>query len=63
MGKVSKTVYNLKNYIKDYFMNTFPYVSIIQNDSMYQRFLLIMNSIPGLLDDVRKNDEKSDHNN
>ena len=56
-SRVSKTIYNLKNYIKDYFINTFPYNSIIQNDIMYNRFLTILSDIPKSLEEIKKNSE------
>lgn len=56
-SRISKTIYNLKNYIKDYFINTFPYNSIIQNDIMYNRFLTIFSDIPKSLDEIKKNSE------
>lgn len=56
-SRVSKTIYNLKNYIKDYFINTFPYNSIIQNDIMYNRFLTIFSDIPKSLEEIKKNSE------
>jgi len=56
-SRISKTIYNLKNYIKDYFINTFPYNSIIQNDIMYNRFLAIFSDIPKSLDEIKKNSE------
>jgi hypothetical protein len=56
-SRVSKTIYNLKNYIKDYFINTFPYNSIIQNDIMYNRFLTIFSDIPKSLEEIKRNSE------
>ena len=60
-SRVSKTIYNLKNYIKDYFINTFPYNSIIQNDIMYNRFLTIFSDIPKSLEEIKRISE-SEHN-
>ena len=63
LSKITKSVYNLKQYIKDYFVNSFPYRSIIQNDIMYNRFLFIFDSLSPILDDMKKSIDSEHKNN
>ena len=54
LSRVSLTMYNLKQYIKDYMVNFYNSASYIENDIMFNRFLAILNSTSTIVNDLGK---------
>lgn len=59
ISRVSGTVYNLKMYISDYLKNTFASKSYVENDINFNRFLVIINSLRSVLEDIAKIDQSA----
>lgn len=66
ISRVSTSLYDMKVYISDYLTLVFPTKSYIENDVTFSRFLSIVKSITGILDDIAKkytkeNEEKDNY--
>lgn len=60
LSKISRAMYNLKIYIKDYIEKQFAIRSYIENDCKYNEFLYVYNGISSILEDVIKNNKDKD---
>lgn len=58
MDKINNDLYDLKNYIKDYFTNSFETKSYIENDIKFSQFLFYLNSIKDVIEKVASSNEK-----
>ena len=50
INRIAKTLANTKEYIRDYLLYSFTSKSFVENDVMFNRFLVILNSISGIID-------------
>ena len=60
MLKINNTLYDLKQYVSDYMIHVFPTKSYYENDVMFNRFLLQVNSISAILEKIYKDIAKND---
>lgn len=60
MFKINNTLYDLKQYVSDYMIHVFPTKSYYENDVMFNRFLLQVNSISAILEKIYKDIAKND---
>lgn len=58
INRFSNTLYDLKIYIGDYITNVFSTKSFVENDIAFNRFLMVIDSMNGILEKYNKSKEK-----
>lgn len=52
--RAGSMIFDLKQMISDYFLNTYDSKSYQENDIMFNRYLAVLNQVKGLTDDIKK---------
>jgi hypothetical protein len=58
LTRVTSMMYYTRQYMRDYINNIFKSKSYIENDVVFNRFLTIINSISGIIEDLVKEREE-----